>query len=200
MLVEIQLEILNTFEVAARLFITSATSWLSPSGDLFLADLLSPFLAFTCVHLLQQAFAAATVGDLGAHALYRMGSPPPVASHLRKVLGLYAPSTVFLRSLEVSLTVTSIIITRGVSRRAVLHSYFVGGLIKRKMIGVQAWVKSRTLVYCLTGQPLLPLQQQGLVIRWLEPELSKGFMSLFRDSGHGCLGFVPGAHGPVSCT
>jgi hypothetical protein len=47
-----------------------------------------------CAHLLKQAFAADAVGRVRPRSLQSGVPLPPVASHLSKVLGLCAPSTV----------------------------------------------------------------------------------------------------------
>ena len=62
------------------------------------------------VYRLQQAYAAATVGDMGVRprSAESWGPLSPVASHPSKVLGHYAPSTVLYTS-KVSPTVKSII-------------------------------------------------------------------------------------------
>jgi hypothetical protein len=50
-----------------------------------------------CVHLLQQALAAAAVRDLGAPTSLQSGGVPTTGSiHLSRVLGLFAPSAVAL--------------------------------------------------------------------------------------------------------
>ena len=97
MLVEIPVrKPLNTLEVAARLDILfgHVLAFLPTGGCLFwqLATNLPCVFRFpTCAHRLQQAFAAAAVGDLGVrpHSLQSWGSLPPTASHLSKVLGPY---------------------------------------------------------------------------------------------------------------
>jgi hypothetical protein len=101
-----------------------------------------------CVHLLQHAFAAATVGDLGAHAL-AWGLLPPVASHSERCSG----STRRARSytpLEVSLTVTSIIIIIIINTQA-QHNQVARQLTGRIKVQGQPVTWSHSHIHHLPG-------------------------------------------------